>query len=239
MSISYGLVRTTQLVYGSYCTINGCSKKRNSGHRYCNQHKYRLTYRGDANQQRIPVTTQNCAKNAVKLLIKDNQNNVSWHELMSAINERWSMSVAYVQGELDKHLSGKPSDKYRRRGLILTRDIFTNLGLENTFIIYCSWQYLQEWNPNMFVTDDAFKHQLVRSMRNQAKSFHTQSINKKTGKPSSYSSPLYMREREVVWEILTGIFGTTGMQLYKQIEKRAEKLRANKERMYAAIKRIE
>ena len=239
MSIDYGLVRTTQMVYGSYCTISGCSKKRNNGHRYCSHHKYLLIFRGDANQQKISIKTQNFAKKAVTELIKDNQSNEAWHELMSVINERWVIASKFVQAELDKYFSGKPSDRHTRNGDFLLRDIFDVVGLEKTFVIYCSWQYLQEWNPNMFVTDAAFRHQLVRSLRNQAKSFHSQNINKRTGKPNSYSSPLYMREREVVWEILIQIFGTTGMQLYKQIERRANRLRENKERIYAAIKRIE
>jgi homoserine dehydrogenase len=48
-----------------------------------------------------------------------------------------------------------------------------------------------------------------------------------------------MKERETAWMILIGIFGTVGMQLHKQLERRAEKLRSNKDRISNAIKQIE
>ncbi len=235
----YGLVRSTQAAYGNCCSARGCSNKRKSGHRYCDQHKYKLLYRGDAEQQKISLKTVNFARKAVEMLISDNRNNPSWGELMDCIYRNWVSSERYVNAELNSHLGGKPSDRRVRRGLIICYDIFNNLGLEKTFITYCAWQYLHDWNPRLFVTDESFRFQLIKSLRNQAKSYHTQDLDKKTGAPRTYSSPLYMKERETAWMILIGIFGTVGMQLHKQLERRAEKLRSNKDRISNAIKQIE
>ncbi len=236
---NYGLVRNTQLAYGNYCTITSCNNKRKSGHRYCDQHKYRLLYRGDANQQKISLKTVNFARRTVELLISDNRKNPSWGELMDCIYRNWVTAETYVNAELNRYLGGAPSDRRVRRGLIICYDIFNNLGLEKAFITYCCWQYLQEWNPRLFASDEAFRFQMVKSLRNQAKSYHTQDIDKKTGIPRAYSSPLYMKERETVWGILSGIFGSVGMQLHKQLERRSEKLRSNKEGIRNAIKHIE
>jgi hypothetical protein len=130
-------------------------------------------------------------------------------------------------------------NRYRRNGLRICSAIFTGVGLEKAFITYCAWQYLQEFNPNQFATDTSFRHLLVKSLRNQAKDFTPSLVNKTTGKPLAYSSPLYMNERDCVWEVMSRIFGATGMKLYTQLERRAQRLIQNNLDINKAIKNIQ
>lgn len=239
MSVGYGLVRTTQIQYGNYCTLQHCNNKRQAGHRYCPFHKYILLYRGDAEQLRINLRDINFARKTVGLLVKENQANPAWTDLMDVIKERWDSAQLHVNGELQSYSNGKAMSKRYRNGLMICYGIFNTLGLEKAFITYCAWQYLQEFNPRLFASDIAFRHQLVKSLRNQAHTFHSHDINKTTGKPRVYSSPLYMAERNTVWEIMSQIFGATGLHLYKQLEKRAERLRKQKDKYYESIRGIE
>jgi len=234
-----GIVRNTQLVYGNYCTINGCNSTRKSGHRYCPFHKRILIYRGDAEQSRIQPRTITFALRSVQLLAIENRSNPAWGELMEAIGKNWDRASLHVNTELNKYSEGRAMSRPYINGLKICYDIFNNLGLEKAFLIYCAWQYLQEQNPHQFITDTAFRHQVVRSLRSKAKSFNANDIDKRTGKPKKYSSPLYMTERDTVWEIMSQVFGATGIRLYEQVEKRAERIRLNKEKIYAAIRRIE
>jgi len=236
---SYGLVRTTQIKYGNYCTLHGCNNARQSGHRYCPFHKYILLYRGDAEQPKISPRSTNFARKVVELLIKENQSNPAWGELLEVIKERWDIAQLHVNSELNSYSNGKAMNKRYRNGLNICYGIFNTLGLDKTFSIYCSWQWLQEDSPHLFVSDLAFRHQLVKSLRNQAHTFHSHDLNKTTGTPRVWSSPLYMAERNTVWEIMSQIFGATGLHLYKQLEKRAERLRKQKEKYYEATRRIE
>ena len=234
-----GIVRNTQLVYGNYCTINGCNSARKSGHRYCNHHKKILMYRGDAEQSKIPQRNINFAIKSVQLLARENSPNPAWGELMEAVGRNWDIASHHVNTELNKYSQGRAMSRPYINGLRICYDIFNNLGLEQAFNIYCGWQYLQEFNPHQFISDTAFRHQLIRTLRNKAKSYRASDINKTTGKPNVYASPLYITERDAVWDIMSQIFGATGIHLYKQIEKRAEKIRLNKEKYYAALRRIE
>jgi hypothetical protein len=234
-----GIVRAAQLTYGRYCIINGCNQERKSGHRYCPFHKRRLIYRGDAEQSKIPLKDINFARKTVQLLMAENQSNPAWGELMEAIGERWDAARFHVNEELNKSSNGKPMNRTYRNGLRICYGIFNTIGLEKTFITYCAWQYLSEFNPNLFITELAYRHQVVKSLRNQAHTYRLNELDKTTGLPKVYSSPLYMHERDTVWEIMSQIFGATGLQLYKQLERRAERLRLNKEKIYAAIRRIE
>lgn len=240
MKHQIGRERATSIAYGNLCTLSYCEMKRKAGHRYCDHHKYILLYRGAPEQNLIPTKTQNFARKTVELLITENQGNPKWNDLMAAIEERWISGQAYVTSELSKYYKdGIAMSSTTRKGLIICNDIFTTLGLEKAFVIWCSWQYLQDWNPRLFATDESFKHQVIKNLRNRAKSYHTQDINKLTGKQHAYSSVLYMNEREVVWSVFIKIFGSVGMQLHKQLERRAEKLRSNTERIRNAIKHIE
>jgi hypothetical protein len=239
VSTGYGLVRTTQIKYGNHCTLNGCNNRRQSGHRYCPHHKYILLYRGDAEQSKINLKDINFCRKTVELLIAENQSNPSWADLMDVIKERWESARLHVNSELIRYSNGKPMQKRYRNGLMICHGIFNTLGLEKAFITWCAWQYLQEFNPRLFVSDLSFRHQVVKSLRNQAHTFHSHDIDKTTGKPRVYSSPLYMTERDAVWEIMGMIFGATGLHLYKQLDKRAERLRKQKEKLYESCRRIE
>lgn len=236
---SYGLVRTTQLKYGNNCTLTWCNLPRKSGHRYCIFHKRKLLHRGDAEQQKINIRDINFARKTVQQLISDNQSNPAWTQLMEAIESNWKTASYQVNEELNRSNDGRAYSKHRRNGLQICYDIFNTLGLEKTFINYCAWFYLSESNPNLFISDIAFRHLLVKTLKNQAQHRSKVAINKLKGKSQIYSYPVYVYERDVVWEVMTGIFGTTGMQLYKQLERRAEGLRLNKEKINDALRRIE
>lgn len=236
---SIGRVRKAQLTYGNVCTLNGCNQPRKSGHKWCALHKRRSIYRGSPEQSKINRRDINFARKTVLFLIQDNQTNPAWHDLMAAIQSNWDAGVKAVNQELLLSASGLAMNRLRRNGLRICSAIFTGVGLEKTFITYCAWQYLQEFNPNQFATDTSFRHLLVKSLRNQAKDYRASDVNKKTGKSTVYSSPLYMNERDCVWEVMSGIFGATGMKLYTQLEKRAERLRQNNLNINKAIKNIQ
>ncbi|CAM3666249.1 hypothetical protein [Polynucleobacter antarcticus] len=237
MSGMGGLVNTTQKYYGTTCVLYGCNRARRSGHRYCPIHKNRLLFRGHPEQELISKATSIFAINAVKLLAEENKSNPSWVELMSAIEERWNGAILRVNTELNRCNDGTARIRTYYRGLQICYDIFHNLGMEQAFNVYCSWQWLQESDPKLFVNEDAFKHQMIRSLRNKAKSFRGRHL-RSDGSSFAHLVPLYMAERAVVWEVITGIFGITGMLLHRQIDARAERLKTNKERIYAAIKHI-
>lgn len=158
---------------------------------------------------------------------------------MEAFHERWESSRRYVQGELDKYYKGgKAQVRGIRKGHEMCADIFQNLGFDQVLEIWAAFQYLQNDSPLMFITDESFRHQVIKYLRAQAKSFHSQAIDKRTGKPRSYSSPLYKVERDTCWDILLKTFGAIGSRLYQQLEKRAERLRANNENIDRAFKNI-
>ena len=180
----------------------------------------------------------NFAKKSVQLLIIDNQSNPSWSDLMTAIQDNWLLAQHAVNKELQLSATGFAMNRYRRNGLKICHAIFM-LGLEKAFITYCAFQWLQEWNPQQFKTDDSFRHLLVRALRSQAKDYNPHQLNKTTGKPTVYSAPLYKNETECVWGIMSGIFGATGIKLYEQVSKRAERLRQNKNAINKAIKNIQ
>lgn len=236
---SFGRVRKAQLTYGNVCTLNGCNQPRKSGHKWCALHKRRAIYRGSPEQSKINLRDINFARKTVLFLIEDNQTNPAWHDLMAAIQSNWDAGVRAVNQELLLSATGYAMNRLRRNGLRICSAIFTGVGLQKTFITYCAYQYLQEFNSNQFATDTSFRHLLVRALRNQAKDFNPNLINKTTGKPLAYSSPLYMNERDCVWEVMSGIFGATGMKLYTQLEKRAERLRQNNLNINKAIKNIQ
>jgi len=235
---SIGRVRKSQQYYGNVCTLNGCNLPRKSGHKLCLLHKGRAIYRGDAEQSLISKRDTNFARKTVRLLIADNQLNPAWHDLMTAVQSNWDISQKAVTIELMQSADGKAMNRYRRNGLRICSAIFTEVGLEESFINYCSWQYLLEFNPRLFATDISFRHLVVKSLRSQAKDFCSYQVNKITGKPTTYSSPLYMSERDFVWAIMHGIFGATGLKLYAQLERRAERLRQNKLDINKAIRNI-
>lgn len=235
---SIGLVRKSQQYYGNVCTLNGCSLPRMQGNKLCSHHKKVNLFRGSPEQTMIRQKDLNFARRSVQLLIIDNQSNPSWGDLMTAIQDNWLLAQRAVNKELQQSASGTAMNKYHRNGLKICHAIFT-LGLEKAFITYCAFQWLQEWNPQQFKTDTSFRHLLVRALRNQARDFSCSLLNKVTGKSLTYSSPLYINERETVWTVISGVFGATGLKLYEQISKRAERLRQNNLNINKAIKNIQ
>jgi len=238
-SQSIGLVRKSQQYYGNVCTLNGCNLPRMQGNKLCNHHKKVNLFRGAPDQHQIPRRDMNFAKKSVQLLIIDNQSNPSWCDLMTAIQDNWLLAQRAVNKELQLSATGYAMNKYRRNGLKICSAIFEGVGLEKAFITYCAFQWLQEWNSHQFKTDISFRHLLVRALRSQAKDFNPSDLNKTTGKPVVYSAPLYMNERDCVWEVMSSIFGYTGIKLYEQVSKRAERLRKNKNAINLAIKNIQ
>jgi len=237
-SPSIGLVRKSQQYYGNVCTLNGCNLPRMQGNKLCSHHKKVNLFRGSPEQTMIRQRDLNFAKKSVQLLIIDNQSNPSWGDLMTAIQDNWLLAQHAVNKELQLSATGFAMNRYRRNGLKICHAIFM-LGLEKAFITYCAFQWLQEWNPQQFKTDDSFRHLLVRALRNQARDFSPSMLNKVTGRPLTYSSPLYMNERETVWTVISGVFGATGIKLYEQVSKRAERLRNNNLNINKAIKNIQ
>ena len=238
-SPSIGLVRKSQQYYGNVCTLNGCSMPRMQDNKLCSHHKKVNLFRGSPEQQQIRLKDLNFAKKSVQLLIIDNQSNPSWGDLMTAIQDNWLLAQRAVHKELQLSATGYAMNRYRRNGLKICHAIFTGVGLEQTFITYCAFQWLAEFNPQQFKTDDSFRHLLVRALRSQAKDYNPHQLNKTTGKPTVYSAPLYKNEKECVWEVMSGIFGATGMKLYEQVSKRAERLRQNNLNINKAIKNIQ
>ena len=236
---SIGITRNHQVTYGNQCHLNYCTNRRLVNHRYCQLHKYRLLYRGDANQILLRPRAINFSRKTVKLLVIENQSNPAWNELIEALHDRWEASRRYVQSELDKYYKGGQAQvRGTRKGHEMCADIFQNLGFDQVLEIWAAFQYLQNSSPLMFASDEAFRHQVIKYLRAQAKSYHSQTIDKRTGKPRSYSSVLYMTERETCWDILLKTFGAIGLRLDQQLQKRAERLRANKEKIDRAIRNI-
>jgi hypothetical protein len=236
-SPSLGRVRKTTLYYGSVCTLSSCNQPRVSGNKLCNHHRKLSHFRGDPEQPLLSKKALNFSKKAVKLLILDNERNDSWLALMQAIGDNWVLAQGIVNRELARSATGVAMNRYRRNGLKICHAIFS-LGLEQAFTTYVAFQFLEQYDPKQFKTEISFRHLLVRHLRNQAKDYRSSDISKTTGKPTTYSSLLYVRERDTCWETLSGIFGITGMLLFKQVSGRAERLNRNKNNIYRAIKDI-
>lgn len=240
MRTPVGIIRQTQITYGSTCTHPYCNKPRKPAHKLCSFHNYRLIYRGDPEQNLISPKTINFARKTVRLLaIENSKSNPAWHDLMEALQVRWKAAELYINTELTNFNEGRTvAIRTVRKGQIICADIINNLGFDQTFEIFCAWQYLLEFNPHQFATDISFRHQTIKYLRKQAKSYHSHDLNPRTGKPRAYSPVLYQTERNVVWELMLQIFAATGIKLYQQLEKRAERLRQNKEKIDLAIRNI-
>lgn len=224
--------------HGLNCTLQGCNHVRDMGHLYCPLHRTRVLFRGDVHQTLISQKEKNFAYKTVQFLIKDNENNPAYINLLAAIGDNWLVAHRTVDRELQLSADGTPMNRLRRKGLHICKAIFTKVSLVDAFTIYCGMQFLWAYNPNMFVSDIAFRHILVRTLRSKAKDFASFKLNKLTGEPTSRSSPLFEKERDIVWEIFSGVFGTTGMRLHEQLTKRAERLQRNKMSITKALKDI-
>lgn len=235
---SIGRVRNAQLSYGNVCTISGCNSPRRSGNRWCSVHKNRSAYRGDPTQGLVPLKDRNFARRTVTFLIKDNETNPAFGDLMTAIGDNWEIALRKVNQELLLSATGFAMNKRRRSGLRIAHAILTRLTLIEVFKNYCGFQFLHEYSPRMFVSDIALRHTMIRSLRSQAGDHASEKIDKLTGKSSSYTSPLYVTERDTAWEILSSIFGATGLKLFQQLNRRAERLIQNGMNINKAIKNI-
>ena len=127
---SIGRVRKAQLTYGNVCTLSGCNQPRKSGHKWCALHKRRSIYRGSPQQSKINIRDINFSRKTVLFLIKDNQNNPAWHDLMTAIQSNWDAGVRAVNQELLLSANGLAMNRYRRNGLRICSAIFGATGMK-------------------------------------------------------------------------------------------------------------
>lgn len=223
--------------YGLMCTIKHCGYKRYENHRYCARHMNKIRVHGDAYQEPISIRDVNFIRRSVALLIAENAENPKWHEMMEVYRLRWQAGIVHIQSEFAKYHRGVPMIKPYVNGLVICNDIFNRISMEDCFKHYCAWQYLQEWNPRLFVSDNSFRHNLVKDLRAKARSMPASYINA-DGTFKHYSAPLFVQERTVVWDLFSSIFGIAGMQLYKQIERRTELARKYKRIITDAVKHI-
>lgn len=227
-----------QRKWGSECTVSGCINNRSSGHMLCSRHKARLLYRGDVDQQLISVKQRNFGRKTVTLLFAENANNQSFKDLMAAVTDLWEIAQRNVAKELLLSDEGKPMIKLRRKALNICRAIFQDVKVMDALTVYCGFQFLQSYNPRLFVSDRAFEQTVSRALRNMANDFGATAGKTKSGHSQKFSMPLYETEGRVIWETFSGIFGTIGTRLHAQLTARAERLVKNKMSITKALKNI-
>lgn len=234
-----GRTSKLQRTYGHECRAAYCTSRRLPNHKFCQVHKYRLLFRGNEQQVIIRPQAITFSLKAVKLLVIDNRGSTAWIDLTEALQQRWESSRRYVQAELDQYYKqGMAKSKLVRKGHQMCADIFQNVGFDQTLEIWAAFQYLKEDSPNLFIDETSYRHQVIKYLRARAKSLHSSAIDPRTGKPRYYSSVLYMTEKDTAYEILLEIFGAVGLRLHQQLQKRADRLRANKEQIDRALRDI-
>lgn len=234
-----GRTRSLTLKYGKDCRAQHCDLNRLPNHKFCQKHKFQLLYRGHEEQQIIPSRIINFCLKAVRVLAIENKAMEAWVSLMEAYKDRWNGMLRHVQRQLDVYyVGGTASVRGVRKGHEMTMAIMREVGFDQTLEIWAAFQYLQADSPITFKDDTAFRHQVIKYLRAQAKHIATADIDHRTGKSKSYSSPLYMVERDTTYSLILEIFGAIGLRLHQQIQSRAARLQANRNQIDRALRHI-
>ena len=234
-----GRTRALSLKYGNDCRAQYCDLKRLPNHKFCQDHKYKLVFRGHEEQSIIPSRTISFCRKAVHVLAIENRDKDAWVSLMEAYQDRWDGVLKHVQRQLDLYyIGGNAQVRGTRKGHEITMAIMRDVGFDQTLEIWAAFQYLQADSPNTFRDDTSFRHQAIKYLRARAHHHASSTIDRRTGKCKSYSSPLYMVERDTTYSLILDIFGAIGLRLHQQIESRAERLRANKNQIDRALRQI-
>lgn len=206
------------------CRALGCAKEASTFGAYCSTHSSRRRKNGHEHQRNIRADELNLFLDLVQARRLRNLENPVWPALVA----RWQGLVAEAQGILAVYEGGKPTLDHMRAAaeeiIRLNQTTLATTIMEVALAMTMYWQLV----PRVFLSDDAFKVQLVRRV-----------VRVNPGNAKVYNGPnrhkrayreLSPRVMDVLSTWLLSAFGAAGMKLADlEARDRAEADRISKE----------
>lgn len=207
-----------------HCRMPYCNRPTSRWGTYCNTHKSRNRRHGHPSQRGVSKAELAHYVKIVRQRKKRNPGNPFW----SAVRARWAGLVEYARGEVRTFYSGKPMVGWEVKACDAIIKIADNVEPDEVVETALAMYVMLETDPRRFVSDQAFRFQLVRRIRGLTDVNVGVWWDHKDGRNKRAYRDLSPRTAEIMADFLVRVFGAAGVMLAK---KEAEDLAKGKQHL--------
>jgi len=216
------------------CRVPGCPAKaaRYGGH--CNAHKSHARRHGEATQDGLTVADLKLWRTEAAAVMAQNAGSEAW----PLLDERWLATIDECRAFIAATEAGKTFNsqqlKARWEVVRLAGEVTGRTVFETVMALYL----IQEQNPRRFVSDRAFRFQLVRRCRGLTTVNAGEYYDHETRKVKRVYREMPPRATEVFAGIIVGTFGGAALALARRVSQAQEEKQQQAAKLARALEQM-
>jgi hypothetical protein len=216
------------------CSAPGCGGRTTSYGRFCNTHKARMRRHGAPDQRGVTKAELRPYVELIKRRVVRNEGHPLWGHAEAA----WRAVEGRAREILTHFAKGNPGSRYERIAAIEIMKLAENV--EPLAVMEAAWgMYLMQHDrPRRFVSDDAFRAQLVRRVRGLAEVNVGEWFDHREGRVKRAYRDLAPGVMRVIGRWLASALGGAGVYLAELEQRQREEKQQQAARLAQAMKEL-
>ncbi len=202
------------------CRVPACGRPATRYGRYCTTHKSRLRRHGHVAQNGVTKAALRPYIARVRARVAKNQGNPTW----VACDNRWLAIVDHAQEILNARRSGSPGNVSEGAAASLLVKLSANVEPRHIVEVVLAMYLMQDMEPHIFRSDEAFRIQLVRRVMRLNGVSASEGFDLQTGRVRRAYRDFTPKAASLIARWLIDALGSTGLHLAKLELRDAQKV---------------